>query len=262
MFTKLLKYELKSSARTLLPLYLGILVVSVFCGFFVADGLGGMSGWLSDSFLGGVIVLLLFALYVAMGVLTVVSIVGRFNSSLLGDEGFLMFTLPVSTTMLLSSKLMTAMIWCFCGGLVGILSTLIMGLVTALLNLEYFNLMEIWESFVMAINYWTGEQVIYVFEMILLSFVAMAGVILTAYLAMMIGQLQRFSRHRVAVSFLAFFLISWAFSWLGEPIAQLWYSLEIFSFGANLHFTFLAQILQTVVVFLGVDYLMKKYLNL
>ena len=55
MLGKLLKYELKASARTLLPLYAGILILSLICGaffaaqadnFFNADKMNIFFGWL------------------------------------------------------------------------------------------------------------------------------------------------------------------------------------------------------------------------
>ncbi len=70
----------------------------------------------------GILYLLLFALWVAMGVLTVVSIIQRFYKNLLGDEGFLMFTLPVSSTTLLGSKMLAAMLWTIASSMVGMLS--------------------------------------------------------------------------------------------------------------------------------------------
>ena len=90
MLGKLLKYELKATARTFLPLYGAILVVSVvvrlaFSKFEHADLFMGISA------------LTLFGLFVALAVLTLLVIVQRFNNNLLSDEGYLMFTLPVST---------------------------------------------------------------------------------------------------------------------------------------------------------------------
>lgn len=49
--------------------------------------------------------LLFFALCVAIVVLTAMIIIQRFNKNLIGDEGYLMFTLPVSHVQLLTSKL-------------------------------------------------------------------------------------------------------------------------------------------------------------
>lgn len=262
MLVKLLKYELKSSARTLLPLYLGILLVSVVCGFFVSDSIVKATGFFSDSAIGGLIILLLVALYVAMGVLTVVCIVGRFNNGMLGDEGFLMFTLPVSTTTLLSSKLITALIWCFCGGLVSFLSTVIIGGITFLSHPQYLNFRDFWHEFQMAMNDFTGNMVLSSVEIALLLALGTAVTILTAYLAMMIGQLEVFNRHQVAVSFVAFFLINWVFSWFSEPLSYLISTLNLHSFSSTLHLGVVVTLLQVVIIFFGVDYLMKKKLTL
>lgn len=47
----------------------------------------------------------------ALGVLTIVVTIQRFRKNLLGDEGYLMFTLPVSTSSLILSKCITALIY-------------------------------------------------------------------------------------------------------------------------------------------------------
>ena len=122
MLGKLLKYELKASSRTLVPLYAGILILSIVCGsFFAAQANSFINAGKMNIFFG-ILYLLLFALLVAMSVLTVVSIVQRFYKNLLGDEGFLMFTLPVSSTMLLASKTLAAVFWTLASSIVGMLS--------------------------------------------------------------------------------------------------------------------------------------------
>ena len=56
----------------------------------------------------------------AIAVLCFVSTVQRFYKNLLGREGYLMHTLPVTETQLILSKLLTSMVWVLCSGLVGI----------------------------------------------------------------------------------------------------------------------------------------------
>jgi len=52
-----------------------------------------------------------FALIVGVVVMTVIIMIRRFYTSLLGDEGYLMFTLPVKTWQHIATKLITAMAW-------------------------------------------------------------------------------------------------------------------------------------------------------
>ena len=93
MLGKLLKYEMKASARTLLPLYIGTLAVALICGIQIVMLISSEVGTVVDSlFAGNSIILaftflLFFALCVAIVVLTAMIIIQRFNKNLIGDEG-------------------------------------------------------------------------------------------------------------------------------------------------------------------------------
>ena len=124
MLGKLLKYEMKASARTLVPLYIGTLVVAAICSIQVALTFGQPNNadvWMSvgtfrtSSNVAGFLFLLFFGLCVAITVLTIMTVIQRFNTSLIGNEGYLMFTLPVTHAQLLSSKLIGAMLWSVIG---------------------------------------------------------------------------------------------------------------------------------------------------
>lgn len=105
MLGKLLKYEIKSTGRVFLPLYGVLVVVSIIISLlFTAES--NMSGLVN-----GILVMLYFSLMVAIGVVTFVVIIQRFYKNLLTDEGYLMFTLPVKTWHLVTSKLLIAMLW-------------------------------------------------------------------------------------------------------------------------------------------------------
>ena len=260
MLSKLLKYELKSSARTLIPLYIGILIVSLACGFFVSSNIDN-TFWIEDSTIGALIMLLLFALFIAMGVLTVVCIIQRFNQSLLGDEGFLMFTLPVSSTKLLWSKLLAALIWCILGGIVTCLSGVLIMSITFITHPEFIQLENFFNELQYLFSQLEINMMLAFIEMTIIGFLSIVVTILTAYLAMMIGQLQVFSKHRVAVSFIAFFLINWVFSWFIEPINRIMFQIsptgDVF-----FHIATATTIIETIILFFGVDFMMKRYLNL
>ena len=65
-------------------------------------------------------------LFIGLMVITFVVCIIRFYKSLLGDEGYLMFTLPVETWKHIFNKLLIAMMWSVASGLFAILSILIM----------------------------------------------------------------------------------------------------------------------------------------
>ena len=64
-------------------------------------------------------------------VLTAMIAIQRFNKSLIGDEGYLMFTLPVTHTQLLNSKLIASLLWVVVG-------TIVMGLASLIIFVPVF----------------------------------------------------------------------------------------------------------------------------
>ena len=91
---KLLKYEWKACARICLPLYAVELLVAFINRLLYSD--------IGSKLLYGipsiVMTMLYAAIMVALFVVTAVVLVQRFYKNLLGSEGYLMFTLPVSVS--------------------------------------------------------------------------------------------------------------------------------------------------------------------
>lgn len=116
---------MKSTARTFLPLYGALILVSILIGFSVSDGTP--SGLMS-----GIFSLIYGILLVAVIVVTTVVIIQRFYKNLLCDEGYLMFTLPVSTANLVTSKLLAAMIWQILSVIAGAISIFFIMLISTI----------------------------------------------------------------------------------------------------------------------------------
>ncbi|MEG1001036.1 MAG: ABC transporter permease, partial [Cellulosilyticaceae bacterium] len=116
MLGKLIKYEFKATGRTFLPLYGAILIVALVQRFF-----GRSSQELFEELnrIGDFATIALVALFMALGVITLVVTIQRFQKSLLSDEGYLMFTLPVKTRSLIASKMIVATTWVILSGVVG-----------------------------------------------------------------------------------------------------------------------------------------------
>jgi len=105
MLGKLLKYELKATGRTLLPIYAALLIsaaVTKFISLFSGSG---------DNIPTFISAFLYILILVGMFVMTFVVMIQRFNRNLLSDEGYLMFTLPVETWKHIVSKLLIAIFW-------------------------------------------------------------------------------------------------------------------------------------------------------
>ncbi len=109
MLRKLIKHEFRATARVMGPLFLIILVLALTANLslhFLLDAQGFF-----PNLMGG---LLLFAFGVGMAALVIISIVlmvERFRANLMGDEGYVMFTLPVSGHQLVWSKIIVSTVW-------------------------------------------------------------------------------------------------------------------------------------------------------
>ena len=100
MTGKLIKYEIRSSIKMMAVIWAALIAVSVlfslsinFLSDLVIDSGNGI-----NTIVGIVEIItgiMYFAVFVALVVATVVMIILRFYKGLLGDEGYLMHTLPV-----------------------------------------------------------------------------------------------------------------------------------------------------------------------
>ena len=112
MLSKLLRHEFRATGRILLPLYLLL---------FVTAGLFHVSmrllederiayGWPVKVF-SGISTTAFIVAIIGVSVLAGVLMVYRFYKNLMTDEGYLMFTLPVTTHQIITSKLIVTLVW-------------------------------------------------------------------------------------------------------------------------------------------------------
>ena len=116
MLSKLLKYEFKATCRIYGGLYLAILAAAALLGAFFRFPA------LASDFPIVVVTTVYLMLCVAIAVITALTIIQRFTRNLLGREGYLMHTLPVTPAQLILSKLISSMVWLLCSILVIALS--------------------------------------------------------------------------------------------------------------------------------------------
>ena len=200
MFGKLMKYEMKSLTRGLLPLYGAILAVAVINRVLMGISFDDRNG------LPVIIAMMVyFGLCVAVGVVTIMAVVQRFYKGLLCDEGYLMHTLPVRPVELVLSKLTGATVMTILSGVVGVVSVLI--------------LMSVGVHFVdfFAVDWLGGFRDLFrnfpswplaVLECLLVGLFCVTGQIAQLYAAMALGHLS--NKHRVAMSFVWYLVISTA----------------------------------------------------
>lgn len=120
MLGKLFKYEMKATARWLLPMYAGVILFSIINKIFMSVSFLGSNDRAETlpvlvqgvlNFASSISLTLYIVIIIATFVLTFAIMLQRFYKNLLGDEGYLMFTLPVKPSAHIFSKLFASTIW-------------------------------------------------------------------------------------------------------------------------------------------------------
>lgn len=256
MFGKLMKYELKSLLKGLLPLYGAILAVALINAVMASFGIGNSIDGLPQV----TAIMLYFGLCVAVAVVTFLVIIQRFYKGLLGQEGYLMFTLPVPTWQLTLSKLLGAVITTILSGIVGMLSILILGSLNINWGLFFRDFADIFP-------HWTLDATLFVIELIVLMLVGVAAMILEIYVAIALGHLA--NKHRIAMSFVWFVVLQTVLSFLtGLSAMALSYWPFFPAFYANLSahgmmwMMILPCLIEAAVFYFGTTWILKNKLNL
>lgn len=154
------------------------------------------------------------ALLIAMFVITILVLVQRFSKNLLGDEGYLIFTLPVNSTQILLSKYLVALMWTLLSGIVAFLSFSFITLIPMISD-SGVNFAEVFD----VIKYFFNELPLnnhysFIFSVFFTMFLGYSSFIFTIYLSLSIGQLPTFSKNRVITAFISFIAINIVSSFL------------------------------------------------
>lgn len=259
MLGKLIKYELKATARTLIPLYIVLLMFALINKLFM-----GTDNNINMDLLGGIPVMISMFAYgctmAAVFIITFFVIVQRFYKNLLGDEGYLMNTLPVPTWMNISSKLGVSVIWSIVSGIVAVLSVIIMAY-----SQDMFK--DLFDNFAKITSYIPQEYYGFGLEIILYVFVSMIASTLMLYLSISIGHL--FNKRRILASFGSFIVLNMIINTVQAIIQAITFVANESSIMANetnfmgaIHVLLVWEILLAVVFFIGCNYIIKNKLNL
>ncbi len=225
MLKKLYRYELRALYRTLLPAYalmLGVALVTRFAFLFDAEGV-----WFFEASRWTMVVISFMSAYALMIVTTVIVII-RFYKHLLTREGYLTFSLPVSTATHIFSKLIAAMTVALTTTLVALLSLFVLVIGTELWQ-EVVEFMPVVGMFFRAAFEGVGavHMVLYILEVTVALLLTSAAGFLMYYACMAIGQ--QF-RGRVGAAILTYFIISFGgqmvSSMLTFPLSMLIASLD------------------------------------
>lgn len=254
MLRNLLKYEFKATARMFIPLYIALILVSIVNRIFRMSSID-MGFTLT--------VMTLVGLFIALGVMTLIGVIDRFKKNLLSDEGYLMFTLPVSSKQLIGSKLIITLIWTTISAIVAVLAfTILLADQYTFIELHrvFTELVNIWRMYDDRIQMWVFVQIPLLGIMTYISF------ILVIYLSLASAQLPKFNKYRTLMSFICFFVISTIIQWVGvilskfiEPLVDIHNTSQVITMITMVLF---ANIVLNIGLFLGTDFILRKHLNL
>lgn len=274
MLGKLMKYEVKSCGRIFFPFYIMVLVFSMIAALFI-----NFDNYEHDFSMVYIIgMLVVFALFVSAIVLTILLIVQRFSKSLLEEEGYLMFTLPVSEKTLVLSKFLTSLLFII---LTSIVSIVCISLVFTMFGYKMSGIVDVGNLLKEAGNIFSrniGGIIFYI-----LSGIADYSVfILTVYLAITICHLPKFSKHKVLSGLAVIIVLMIIQSTIGgiadsimtSSRVQAIENMDVLFFNVNQLFDtmlsvgtyevvmFILNIVIAVALFFGTTTLLEKKLNL
>ena len=221
MLKKLMKHDFRALSRTLFPLQIGVLggglVATLFTALTIRLGENtastGGSALLRQLVMGlmGMVSVLIGVAIVASALVTLLLICYHFYRSFLGDEGYLTFALPVSTSKLIWSKLLTGMIWTAINAVVIMVTLLIFSVFGTTSNsIANGEVLQAFRMFFTDILPQASQYVnvpIAAIETIIVGILGLASQMLEIYFAIVVGG-QVAKKHRILASIGMYLLIN------------------------------------------------------
>lgn len=221
MLKKLMKHDFRALSRTLFPLQIGILggglVATLLTALTIRLGQNtantGGSALLRELIMGvsATASILIGIAIMASAFVTLLLICYHFYRSFLADEGYLTFTLPVSTGDLIWSKLFTGMFWTLINAVV-ILVTLLIFSVFGTTSNSIAN-MEVLQAFRMFFTDILPQASQYVnvpvvaVEVVVIAILGLAAQLLQIYFAIVVGG-QVAKKHKILAAIGMYLLIN------------------------------------------------------
>ena len=265
MLKKLMKYEVRATGRMLLPLYGALIAFAIINKIFFL-GTAPLSN-ITSEFLGGIpAAISIFAygcIMAAVFIVTLFIIIQRFYKNLLGDEGYLMNTLPVATWKNISSKLIVALLWSIVSGFIAILSIFIM-----VFNIEIFSefFSRLGELLSNAYSQFGLNPYILGIEIIICGLLQLSMNILMIYSSISLGHL--FNKRKILCSFCAFIILNLIMNTLTSIIGSTYTKVipDISNPLTTIHSVILGGIAINLIFFVAyfiiTNYIIKNKLNL
>ncbi len=253
MLGKLLKYDLRAMWKQFRVIWPTVLVLGAINRFTLGLGgdhaAGAVSAWtavIAATLFGGVCI--------AAVVGSVLFVLSRFYRGLLGDEGYLMHTLPVPTWQLVLSKLLCSLIVSVVNTAVGLLAFLLV----VPLDWSWVFSLSVWQAVLGDILH-RPDITLYLLEGLCLGLCTLAMSFSMMYLSMAAGHL--FHRGRVFLSVVFFLALNTVVNVVFTLLDQAGLFLAANSHG-QLWAATLSTALPAALMFLAASWILKNRLNL
>lgn len=259
MLGKLMKYEWKATWKLLLPMNALILVMSLFAFLTVKA-----SVFSTDSdivFMSGVMVILFYLLsmfVVAVG--TAIYLIYRFYTSVYGDQGYLLHTLPVDKHHIIIAKVLTSTLWISLSALLITCSWFLMS--SADEDIIGF-IWEMIENYIEELGFGVFGSGFTILMGLIASFFTLLARVLKVTACISLGQMS--SNHKVLVSFAFYYgiyMIQQIFRIFFYYIFSVFDDTSLFFYQGRWEISLMSGILYSVAFYLITWYFMEKKLNL
>ena len=203
MLSKLIGYEYRATRRIFFPAYAAMLILALInsIGFTLPEYMSEHT-----SILFSVLFTLFIVSIAAAYVLSFAYTVYRFHKNLLGDEGYLMFTLPATPAQLIWAKCIVSSIWIVLTTIVCALSLILFTAPYTIMDLPFSDFSMIWFQLRYGISVMMhdfGIGVLFVpLEGIVLGICATLSACMMIYACLSIGSLS--NKHRLGFAFLTY----------------------------------------------------------
>ena len=216
MLRKLFKHDFYALSRLLIPTNLAVLVATIFASlgfaYTIRNSFGGATEGVFFDMLQIIVTLLMGLMFVAIFAayfFIAFVIFHRFYSHFIGNEGYLTFTLPVKTSQLLWSKILSAMLWLIISAVVGIICFFLFILFgtaeIGIINVDVLRV--IGEGFAALREIYVGEITVFIILTVIVSVVGSVSGILQIYLSLVMGGVVS-QKHKLAAGIGFYFLLN------------------------------------------------------
>ncbi len=264
MLGKLMKYEWKATWKLLIPLNLFIVVMSVLA--YTTVQLKFFESNNDLVIMTGTLLLLAYVLSMfVISIVTVIYLIYRFYTSVYGDEGYLLHTLPVDKHHIIVSKAVVSVSWVILNIFLIYLSVLFLISTQGRFSRT---IVDGFEFYIDTLNNYNRIDTFGIFMTLITSFFALLARVLKITACISLGQLS--SNHKVLSSigfYYAIYIVQRMFTLLYYVIHALViraadYTYYYNPFGSSWAFTLLSSLIYSVIFYFLTWYVMDRRLNL